>query len=549
MSPADRVHGWVASELMAAAAIVLAAAVLRFWSPGSMGIEHYDEGVYVISALGLSDPGLQHRIFPHQIYFSPPLYFGLVSLAHSIFGGALDRVAVMVNAFFGTLTVGLIWWIGRGWFGPAAGLAAAALLALSDFHIALSRSALTDVAFAFFLLLAVGLIVSAFERDSLLMAACAGLSTGLAWNAKYHGWIAPALGMIAWLPFIWWRAQPVNWRRALGAWATIAAIALAAYLPWVVYIQRQPGGYAGLTRWQASFLQTDWLEILARHAPQQSFLDGHLSDLSVPIAAALALVASSTRRLRAGAAAVLGAIALSCWLAEGWIVMLLVAVAGVAQIGSYADRLAAWLACAWLVIFVALTPFYHPYARLFLPITLIGCLLAGLALSSLARWGRSPEGGVAGAAVWSLLAAAVIGALSGATGRADSPLRSARGAADASSAMAALMPLGSRVKVIEEPPVAYYLYRLGFDTLRNVHDKEIPANESRPIYVVTGFYGNAGIDRLGDRVKLLGRFPMRPKDLRLLDDLNPPYPSKPPDAAAGRHDLFLFLLAPTSQRG
>jgi len=534
-----------APELIAAAAIVLAAAILRFWSPGSLGIEHYDEGVYVLSALGLSEPGLPFRLYPDQRFFSPPLYVSLTALAHAITGVSLDRVAVMVSALFGTLTVALVWWVGRRWFGAAAGLAAAALLALSDFHIALSRAALTDVTFGFFLLGAVALIVAALERDSLPLALLAGLCAGLAWNTKYHGWLAILLGMLAWAGLVLWRRQPVGWRRAAAAWGTITGVAAAAYLPWAVWVQRQPGGYAALSAWQAAFLDTHWLTNLVRHAREQTYLDGRLSDVSVPIAAALVLAATPRRR-SGWPVAVVGAIVLASWLAGGWVALLLAAAIGAIALVPLRDGLPAWLSAAWLAVFAILTPLYFPYARLFLPITLIGCLLAGRGLSALAARGL-PGGARLGAAAACLVASILIGVLPRPAGPARSPLRAARGAAEASAMMAERMPLGSRVKVIEEPPVAYYLYRLGFDTLRDVQDKIIPAQATEPVYVVTGFYGDAGLRGLGSRAKPLGRYPFQPKDLRLLDDLKPPFTKDAVVAAPGRHDLMLFELVPAAR--
>ncbi len=533
-----------APELIAAVAIVLVAGLLRFWAPGSVGIEHYDEGVYVISAFDLSEPGMGHRLYPDQMFFSPPLYVALVALAHAMVGGSLDRVAVLVSALFGTLTVGLLWWIGRSWFGSAAGLAAAAMLALSDFHIALSRAALTDVTFAFFLLAAVALIVGAFDRDSLLLAALAGLCTGLAWNTKYHGWLAVALGLVAWAGFVLWRRQPVGWRRAAAAWGIIGGIALVSYLPWAVWVQRQPGGYAALTAWQGAFLDFRWSANLLRHAREQIFLDGRLTDVSVMIAAGLAFVAMPGRRPGYRTASILGAIALLSWLAGGWVAMLAAGAAGAVALAARPDHLSSWLAGAWLVVFAALTPLYFPYARLFLPITVIGCLLSGLALSVLAASGQARPSGARAAASGCIAVAIVVGLLPRPSGPARDPLRPARGAAEAASLMSHLIPLGSRVKVIEEPPVAWYLYGLGFDTLRDVQDKVIPAGETEPVYVVTGFYGDAGLERLGGRVRLLGRFPFRPKDLRLLDDLRPPFPEDAVVAEPGRHDLMLYELAP-----
>ena len=111
---------------------------------------------------------------------------------------------MLPSLLFGTLTIPLIWWVGRQWFGPLSGIAAATLLSLSDFHIAFSRSALTDVPLCFWLLLAVYLFERSFRDLSWLTAIFAGATTGLAWWTKYNGWLPLAIslsGLMAWSMF------------------------------------------------------------------------------------------------------------------------------------------------------------------------------------------------------------------------------------------------------------------------------------------------------------------------------------------------------------
>jgi hypothetical protein len=69
-----------------------------------------------------------------------------------------------------------------------------------------------------------------------------------------------------------------------------------------------------------------------------------------------------------------------------------------------------------------------------------------------------------------------------------------------------------------------------------------------PLYVVTGYYGTAGLLELGDRVTQIAHFPMNPKDLRLADDLAPPFVSRSSGSEAGEHDLLLFRVAPPGGR-
>ena len=529
------------AELWVAAIVVLVGAMLRLWEPASFGIDHYDEGVYVISAMGLDDPSMPQRMFPDQIFFAPPLYFGLVGLAHTISGGALDTVAILVSAFFGTLTIALVWWVARGWFGPEAGICAAALLALSDFHIAMSRSALTDAAFLFFFLLAAWLIVRALESGGILAALLAGLATGLAWNTKYHGWMALAAAAGAYVLLIVRRGWPERWRRDVWVWLVMVGTAVALYLPWAAYVASLPGGYARLTMHQRLFVESDWLTNLWMQVQRQGYLDARLTDVSVLVAAATALFVMSARGgLGWRAIASLLILAAGCWMFGGWVIVLILALAGLLWAHGLV-RLGPAMAATWFALFAALTPFYRPYARLFLPLTLAACMLGGYGLSLIVSWRRASGHSIL-EGIAALVCAAFIFVAIGEGGSIADPWRPSRGAAEAAASMASTIPRGSRVKVIEEPPLTWYLYTVGFDTLRDAAGVTVPADEPEPIYVVTGPYGqDAQLMSLGDRVQLKGTYRMRVKDLRLVDDIDPPYETAQRE---NELELKLYLVAP-----
>ncbi len=536
----ERVNGATKAELWVAATVVVVGAVLRFWGAASFGIDHYDEGVYVISAMGVGDPSVPQRMFPDQIFFAPPLYFGLVALGHATSGVALDVVAVLVSALFGTLPIPLVWRVGRRWFGAGAGVCAAALLALSDFHIALSRSALTDATFVFFFLLAAWLIVRALDSGGVLAALLAGVATGLAWNTKYHGWMALAAAAAAHPLLVVRRGMPERWRRDLWVWLTMAGTAVALYLPWAAYVESLPGGYERLTMHQRLFVESDWLANLWLQVQRQAYLDGWLTDISVLVAAAAALFVTAARTgLASWSIAALGIAAAGGWMFGGWAVILILAVAGLLWAHRLV-RLGPATGAMWFALFAALTPFYRPYARLFLPLTLAACMLGGYAVARLVA-ARRPDGHTIFDAMV-LLTVAMLFTSIPVWGRAADPWRPSRGAAEAAASMASTIPAGSRVKVIEEPPLTYYLYRLGFDTLRDAASVEVPADEAEPIYVVTGPYGqDAQLRSLGERVKQLGSYRMRVKDLRMVDDINPPYDDAQPEREL---ELKLYVVAP-----
>lgn len=529
------------SEIAVAGPVLILGALLRFWQPGALGVDHYDEGVYVLSAMGLGDASLPWRMFPDQIFFAPPLYVIITALAHAVSGVALDTVAMLVSALFGTLTVALVWWVGRRWFTPAAGIAAASLLALSDFHIAMSRSALTDATFLFFFLLATALIVRALESGGVITALLAGAATGLAWNTKYHGWMALTVGGAGYALIASQRVKEGRWRRDLVTWLVTAATAVALYLPWALYVASLPGGYARLTAHQRLFLESDWQTNLWMQVQRQGYLDGRLNDVSILLAAAGALFVSGRRGLSVRSIVALGILTVVCWFFGGWVVVLGLAVCGL-MLAWNAKQPGAAMAIAWFALFVALTPLYRPYARLFLPLTLIGCLLAGNCLARLAA-SRRATGRSDLEAIALVVAAALLFVAIGSHGRLADTWRPSRGLAEMAETIASKIPRGSRVKVIEEPPLAFYLHRLGFDTLRDVAGIAVPATGSEQVYVVTGPYGQEGsLERLGDRVESLGDFRVPVKDLRMVDDVDPPY-----DTEASRrheHEFHLYAVTP-----
>ena len=177
------------SEWFAIAGIVLVGMGLRLASLDSLAVEHFDEGVYASNVWFGPREDFQ---YPNQHLYAPPLVPFLIETIFQIFGPSnLGAMAVSLTA--GCLTVPLVWWVGRRWFDPLAGLIAAALCVTSSLHILLSRTCLVDALLGFWLLLAVWLITEAFERKSILWAIAGGIATGLAWWTKYNGWLPLAI--------------------------------------------------------------------------------------------------------------------------------------------------------------------------------------------------------------------------------------------------------------------------------------------------------------------------------------------------------------------
>jgi 4-amino-4-deoxy-L-arabinose transferase-like glycosyltransferase len=501
---------------------------LRAWQIASVGLDHFDEGVYVFSALGLSDATQPNLLYPEQWKFSPPVYISLVALAYKLIGPS-DTAAVLVNIFLGTLTIAAVWWLGRRWFGPPAGIAAAALISLSEFHIALSRAALTDVAFAFFFIVALGLITLALERDSVKLAILAGLVVGIAWNTKYHGWFALVITGLALLPYAYvYRTRGLALARLLFLYVVISAVAGITFLPWALFVQSQPGGYRALLEYQRTLIDAHWRTNLITQVQMMLFSEGPLTRVSIPVALFCASLLAPRGRIPAIRLLVI--LVLLC------VAALTVGGAGTAALLSLLalpgllkrkSSLAAWMALSGLAVWFFTTPLYHPYARLLLPFILTIYLVAGFLMATLLRASESAAARDLQPALAAGIGVVMVSVVALAWPRTSDPWRPSRSAPEAVAAMNAIIPVGSRVIVIGEPEVAFYFHLTNRPAFERVEDPVVWKSIQTPAFMVAGVYAKRatvlreGLEKLGARLVPLGKYPVEPNDLRLLDDFSP----------------------------
>ncbi|HET6327869.1 MAG TPA: glycosyltransferase family 39 protein [Planctomycetaceae bacterium] len=401
-------------EKLAIGVLFLAAIALRFSYQTRISIEHWDEAVNASNLL--LDGG-----YPNRFLYSPPFLPALIEWSMLAYGKT-PLAAVMPSLVLGSLTIPLCWWVGREWFGPKAGVAAAALAALSDFQIVYSRTALTDAALGFWFLLAVYCSWRALARNHLGEALFAGLVVACAWATKYNGWLPLAValsGFIAWGVFE--RFDLAEWKRRLP---TVATIFIATAICWSpVWFELQPeGGYSavtanhaqyffGLHGWWDDFKRQilnqrfyeDWLTaagmilawllpvvFLARRGPQVTpeIAAAATTEPSEPagvtgspVGLSEGLRADMSRRIHllTVAAGLAGVSLLVAWIGFGAVfVLLFLAFVGFATLGrsSAADQdddkrrarnLAGWLLAAWFIGLFVAVPLYKPYPRLVMP--------------------------------------------------------------------------------------------------------------------------------------------------------------------------------------
>lgn len=383
-------------EAWSIAGVVAIAILLRAGWFARAAIEHFDEGVYASNWWFDAAQGYQ---YPQRQLYAPPLLPLLIELVFFI-AGPSNAGALSINLVAGCAMPLLVWWVGRRWFGPAAGLAAAILAATSDPQILFSRTALTDPLATCLILAAVGLIREALIRPRAVVVVAAGLAAGLAWLTKYNGWLPLAIGLAGVGACAAARgAGRALLIRRLRILAAVAVGALCLWIPYLVSLQSQ-GGYAPIAQNHRGYIVSwfDWPASLATQLCSLRAVDGAVGICGVGLALAAACCLAlcdvpgftwnRRQTITLGGAMFLSASGLAAIEgASGF--LLLATVAVVLEQGWRAVRgrscgddgnLADWLLVAWCGGLCLATPWYAPYMRLTLPL-LAASWLAGGALA------------------------------------------------------------------------------------------------------------------------------------------------------------------------
>ncbi len=394
------------------AAVCLTGFALRAAWPSRLAVEHFDEGVYASNIFFSGGKGDEH--YPDQQLYAPPLVPLLIEFA-MLMTGPSNLAAMGVNIAVGSLTIPLVWWVGRRWFGPVAGLVSATFVALNDVHIFFSRTALTDVPLCCWLVTAVYFFWEALTTHSRLALFAAGAATGLAWWTKYNGWLPLAIGLAGLIARQMFgqccvaREEPrptaqrrsdsaTSRRRSLGSWAIVASIAALVWAPWLWSLQSR-GGYARVAQNHSGYFVGlyGWWDAMTLQAAKLQRLDGALSHLTflVPLLACFLHVRFSNGRCTWNALfrdrwiATWLLLALLAGIACGTTgAMAVIAAAGIVntlswresararESNSTAREFAGWMLAAWFMGLLVTIPLYTPYPRLTLP-WLMACWLGG----------------------------------------------------------------------------------------------------------------------------------------------------------------------------
>lgn len=210
------------------AALLLVGLVLFFLRLEVPGLMDPDEGRYAEIAremLLLKDWLVPHlNLLPYLE--KPPLVYWLTALSFKVLGFS-ELAARLPSALCALGGIILAYGLGRAFWGPAAGMLGALVLATCGGYVAMGRILTLDMALTFFLNLGVGLGYLALSRERRGLWFWAYLALALGVLTK--GPVALVLPAIIWTAAAWSQGRP--WLRSwLHPWPL--AFLAAVSLPW-----------------------------------------------------------------------------------------------------------------------------------------------------------------------------------------------------------------------------------------------------------------------------------------------------------------------------
>jgi hypothetical protein len=200
----------------------------------AFGLTDLDEGFYASVAWEMRQSGdWRTPTFLGEPWFEkPPLLYWLMVGSMRVFSEN-EFALRLPSALMYALTLALLAWWGNRQLGAGAGSWAALLFALAPLSLILARLAITDMALAFFLTLAV---IALWEVRGLGWSLIGGVALGLAFLTK-----GPfGLGLVGLLYL--WNARTLHARGLRFRWVLFAlGVALLTALPWYVGVYLQHG--------------------------------------------------------------------------------------------------------------------------------------------------------------------------------------------------------------------------------------------------------------------------------------------------------------------
>jgi 4-amino-4-deoxy-L-arabinose transferase-like glycosyltransferase len=372
--------------------LILAGGLLvRIGPPGSLAIDHFDEGIYALAGQWIYQPGGLTRLDPTVIPYGPPVTSVLIGIATFLLGGPSDFAAILPGIICGTLSILIAFQFCRRIFGETEGLIAASLIAFSGMAVAFSRTALTDTPLLLFWLMAIQSGLKFLEKPGLKYAILMGMTVGLCQLTKYNGAltgiIISATALLEYgISFIQKKSESRIFVRQILFGIFGALVAFAVYLPWLLYVEKH-GGYRSLMNHHSGYISPlmQWpdnfkMQLVQAWAFDQFFI---MKIMLVLLIMTIYMIDLNQKKKDAATPRKLAYFSplLITFLFipnAGWFISLLMLPRLLKS-----NQTGARLLCTWFLLMSVITPFYHPYARLWLPTQIASFCIAAQAIALL----------------------------------------------------------------------------------------------------------------------------------------------------------------------
>lgn len=223
--PAFSSSFWLAVIIATAFLLRLAWILVSEWQP----LPDDDAFRYDFAARALADGRGYIHLNGEPTAFWPPAYPLLLALLYTLFGQHVV-VAQLLNVALSTATVVLVFLIGRRTLDERAAFAGAAIVAGFPSLIFFTGVTLSEVAFTFFALLGIYLVVleTQSRRDDAFLLITAGLVLGMATLTRGQALMLPVVV----IPF--WLASGIGRSGVLRRIAVLALGIALVVVPWTV---------------------------------------------------------------------------------------------------------------------------------------------------------------------------------------------------------------------------------------------------------------------------------------------------------------------------
>lgn len=238
------------STIWLVAGVLLLAVLLRFYGLGAESL-WLDEATSLVVAD--NPPAQVIALTAADIH--PPLYY-LLLRTWLVFGQS-ETALRSLSAVIGALSVAALYGLGKALWGPAAGVLAALLLAVSPLHIWYSQETRMYGLMALWAILASWLMFSAWEQRSWLRWAGYSLVVAMGMYTHYYfGFVV--LGHNLFVGYLLLRRAVAQ--GTLRRWVVVQATWVLLFVPWLPTVVRQIRGGGGA--WVAHAVGRPTIQVL-----------------------------------------------------------------------------------------------------------------------------------------------------------------------------------------------------------------------------------------------------------------------------------------------